>query len=428
MTTIPPQPEDVRRLSCALDEFMTRWADKTILSKSWFEHAYAINHSLGGEPENLNVLYEAMVAQSGSMRKNTKKSFETVLAVALLRHPESSYAYLETLRHYITRPTTVALRASRLGHIKTALKYSALRNEYFEIPAQSVTHAALLFALTFQVGIRTSQNYMREFTNIAFSGEQLEESLQAISLLEKVSPNIFKNVASSYTWHFAPNNINIDQIDPLYIQLNQALLKSKEQKVEHAISGIDRHLHRLWELSCNPELSNTRPLNLQHIDASAQYLASISKETSPEKLEQGLLKSFINYCAASLYSKQSSFNNVDLVDGMTHLFKCLDRTPINWRHLAAQAMNPNKAEEAAETDLYLAAGASTLETEEGSFRLKRIMAIAALRELSTAQILKKFSKQSNILGAIYRATGNAELFNKMQPEAKRACIQHDLSL
>lgn len=432
MTNLPTEPrhDDIQRLSSALHEFMARWADHAGLSRSWLEHAYAVNQSIGAEPENLNTLYEAMVEQSGEMHKYTKKAFETVLAVALWNHPEGAATYLETIRHYVTQPATVEGRASHLGHIKTALKNNAPSSQYFKVEAESLTHKALLFALCFESGPRTNKDYMESFANEAFSGHSLPESLQAIALIESISPHIFKSIGRAYTKYLAFNNINIDNTQPLYCTLNDALLKTPEQKLVHAMAGIERHFRKLWNMYHRPDIADLHLLNVAEINDSVNYLASLMGEIDPLQAEIALLKVLQQNCSASRHTETGRPIEETVAQGMAHLLNALDHTGIHWKPLAAEVMTKRGSHDAtpALTDYILAAGEALLASEHGYTPLKRVMAKVALREMSTAQILEKFGQQSDILGAIFRATNNLELIKHMQTEAKRTCIQHDLGI
>lgn len=422
---IKPNPADAKRLYDELMNIYFTKDNRANMALSWFEHAYAINSTLSTQPENLNVLYKALVAQSGSMRKHAKKAFELVLAIGLLKHPHESEHYLETLWHYLSAPK----KESRLDHFASALfkvEYKPL------IPAstENPCHAAVLHALTMRPELRSdNQAYeylMRLSSAISRQGVN-EETLASIDFIKRTTPQSIASIGSMYTSDLINRNINIDISNTEKKILAKSLFHTQRSLFRHATMGLTAHFSRALDMHIKISTGSADPI----MEEKVALTFDLFKEATI-----GIDKPTINRQLFDIFTRFNTVNTADSEIFSAHkeiyrLFqscgKHLDEIGVPWKKLMTGAINEFNFDDCLELlDYSQFFGLALLESK---FKpVKRAVALMLLEDMPQDELVATFKNKPEVLAEIYKLNNNHELLKFISANLRKDCIQHDLGL
>lgn len=422
---IKPNPADAKRLYDELMNIYFTKDNRANMALSWFEHAYAINSTLSTQPENLNVLYKALVAQSGSMRKHAKKAFELVLAIGLLKHPHESEHYLETLWHYLSAPK----KESRLDHFASALfkvEYKPL------IPAstENPCHAAVLHALTIRPDLKSNNQayeYLERLSNAISHQGANEETLAAIDFLGRTTPQSFPKLGSMYTANLDYKNINIDLGTQEKKLIAAILFREKKELFRHALMGVNIHITRTVDLHVDIGNGSNDPVGKEKIALTFDLFKQVIQGIDTSIINSHIFDAFrrldtVNTNDREIFSAHNEIGQLILTCG-NHF----DEMGIPWRKLLAGAINNLDFKESSMlSDFTPLIGQAMLDNK---FRpIKRAVALMLLEEMPQDELLVAFQSKPRILAEMYKLNNNQELLQYITPSLRKDCIQHDLGL
>ena len=420
-----PNPTDIHRLYSEMMSIYFSKDNSINLALSWFEHAYAINSTLSTQPENLNVLYKALVAQSGTMRKHAKKAFELVLAIGLLKHPSESEHYLETLWHYLSAPK----KESRLDHFASALfkvEYKPL------IPAstENPCHAAVLHALTIRPELKSNNQAYEYLTRLSSAISRQganEEILSAIDFLKRTAPQTFPKLGSMYTEDLSVKNINIDISTQEKMIFVASLFSSRKELFRHALKGVEIHLNKAFYLHIDIKNGVEDVIQEEKIaltfDLFKQAIDGVDLSTVSEHLFNKFLRlNEVSNADSEIFGAHKEISTLFLTCG-----KNLDELNIPWRKLITGAINYTGYEECAKLSYYAPLiGEALLDAKYKP--VKRSVALMMLEEMHQDDLVATFKDYPEVLAELYKLNNNQELLNHITVDLRKDCISHDLGL
>lgn len=418
-----PNSANVRKLYRELMDIYFEKEDSPNKALAWFEYAYSVNSTLSTQPENLNILYKSMVAESGSMRKHAKKAFEFVLALGLLKHPHETETYLETLWHYLSPKN----KESRLHHFADALRKVDLRPSLF-IETVNPQHLCILHAMAHILEQEESSSLsLRQLSKCIASQGANKETISAIEYLHSVVPESLQRLGALYTSELDYMGINIDISSPEKALLAEKIFINSIDLFKHAFYGITVHMMSTLDLHNKKREGIGEPFSIDQIKLTFDLFKSASAHVNKNLPEIQIFNIFSRFNTHNDNADLILSAREEIIEVLRLCGQCMDDIGITWKKIGIGALSGLSISESKQIDNWLdLCGQAIIDSDRRP--IKKILALMLIEEFSISHITNYFDKKPEVLSEVYKLNGNQELLKHIPSNLRKECLQSDLGL
>lgn len=408
-------PKDMPALSASLREaFASASADQAV---KWFEQAYRATQF----NPNLNELVGRLMPKDAAEDVFHRKAFHSVLANALLHDDSMRDIYLETLWLHLE-----AGPPERLEKFKIWLKHHASSTFTLNHETKRPEHLALLFLITGEV-VRSRRNYITDLIDQMFILKDSSSVLKAIEVMGRLYPFSLEVLGVSYTSNHIYKGVQFDTQDPHKMNLVHAIYKTDESLMRHALRSLKFNISRMHEYHRFLDDGEAIPFTQSDLnDLITLMRISLNDKTLPIALE-ALHEAFeeITHPHWRHEQIQASIHAIEPI--LFAIIDQLESLSIDCKAIITRAFNTNESGEYnGKTDYLDSAADALLDSHQAPVR--KMLAMSAIKPLSTEEILRHYSHRPDVMVAIYKLTDNAELINHMNNQARHASISYDLGI
>jgi hypothetical protein len=417
-------PELATRLSQALSNAYSSPSPEK--AAAWMEKAYAANNF----DLNLNQLRRALLDAAGENQKIISDAFDRVVAQVLVHDKRHREQYLDTLWHFVSEGDD-----QRLFKLREQISAQLVNAEQIEHSSLNPKHCMMLYLLV-DGHAQSELKYRAELAKQIYVNMDSTSVQECLDLMVRLKPESYSDLGNAYT------AIHLDLKMPFGADEDELNLLSKLfpnpfNRMRHANAAMKRELAILKDLlSHNPQDPKTL-LNVSPRQRIDNVLKLVGHALKPETLNFFLTN--LTDSLRTAYSQdmlqvgdiadpQYEDAIKDIFQRLRQLTQGLDNLNTPWRDAFKQSFSSYRNPVNSAGTTYHQAAEKTLSNTHTHSPLLKLVALLALDELSTEQLVEQCAGNIPVLASLYKLTHNAELLPYLDGKARHACIEHDMGL
>jgi hypothetical protein len=417
-------PELAIRLNQALSNaYASSSPEKAV---AWMEKAYAANNF----DLNLNQLHRTLLSAADDNIKTISNAFDGVIAKVLVHDKRHREQYLDTLWHFVSEGDE-----KRLFRLREQISVELAGAEQIKHSGLNPKHWFMLYLLV-EGDIQTKLIYRTELAKQIYVNQDSTPVQECLDLMLRLNPESYFDLGSAYT------TIHLDLKMPFgadkeELNLIEKLFHNHFNRMSHANAALKRELITLKDLLTHDTHDPENLLNVTPQHRINNVLRLVGHALTPETLNF-FLQNLTDSLRSAYSQDMSQVGDIadpqyekpiqDIFQRLRQLTQGLNELNIPWREAFKQSFSSYRNPVNSDDTTYHQAAEQTLSNTHIHSPLLKLVALLALDELSTEQIIKQCAGNIPVLASLYKLTHNAELLPYLDGKARHACIEHDMGL